>query len=269
MSLVFSSASTSISPNELLRKLLPFHSQSFAPDVHYILSSDSKVLTVVPAPANPDSSLIPAIVRALSYFGYDSISVAFAPSDSLLPASVPLTFTPSLMDHSIVYDISDYFLENFPDVVLLQGNKNKKQPMVFHRGVPVENLRASWELSKKKLPSNVLICLRAQPGSPRLIIIDVDSHELAVLLCDMFPCLSLAPRQKTRKGIHFFFKADEDLLPKLTDCASQVRRRISSELSVVKNFLYFHRSFRDPMIPRASARSRRALGVPTRSTSRR
>jgi hypothetical protein len=126
------------------------------------------------------------------------------------------------MDHSIVYDISNYFLENFPDVVLLEAKKNQKNPICYHKGVPIEDLHASWDESKKKLPSDVLICLRAQPGSPRLIVIDVDSHELASLLSDMFPSLLSAPTQKTRKGLHYFFKADETLRPRLTDCASQV-----------------------------------------------
>lgn len=234
MSIVFTSTSSPIivSPERLLRTLLPFRSQSLDPELHFILSPDSMVLTIfpTPVPVNPDIALIPSLARALIYFGYDTISVSFLPSESE-PSVPPMYMIPPLVDHSIVYDISDYFSVNFPDVVLLQGQKSKKNPILYHKGVALEGLRASWNESQKRLPSDVLICLRAQPGSPRLIVVDVDSHELAAFLTDMFPSLSLAPRQKTRKGLHFFFRADESLVPRLTDCASQVSNVFSQTSS--------------------------------------
>ena len=273
MSIVFTSTSSPIvSPERLLRTLLPFRSQSLDPELHFILSPDSMVLTIfpTPVPVNPDIALIPSLARALIYFGYDTISVSFLPSESE-PSVPPMYMIPPLVDHSIVYDISDYFSVNFPDVVLLQGQKSKKNPILYHKGVALEGLRASWNESQKKLPSDVLICLRAQPGSPRLIVVDVDSHELAAFLTDMFPSLSLAPRQKTRKGLHFFFRADESLVPRLTDCASQVSNvflRRAHKISDIRDLCLCNRSFRDPTILRALEQSRKVLGEPTRSTSR-
>ena len=232
--LVFTSETSISSPDDLLRSLLPFHLSPFSPDIHYRISPDSKTLFITPnPPIFPE--LVTSTLCALVYLGHPSITVSLTqdPPFASPPPILPLTFTPALMDHSILSDISSYLRVSYPDIVLIPSMNNnaniefdkkyEKRPLYHHKGITSSVLHSKWDSRKTIYEHGILAILRAQPDSPQMIVIDVDSHELASSLAVIFPCLKLAPRQETRKGVHFFFKADDGLLPRLTDNALQVR----------------------------------------------
>ena len=129
---------------------------------------------------------------------------------------------------------------NHPADVLMPVAKGGKAPLLCHRG-------GSWTwaqydaLDKSKDVDYAIIL-------QELAVIDVDSEEQARLLAERFPALRVAPRESTRRGMHFFF-ARSSACAALRGAASETRGRGSGERRVRA---------------RVRARARRALLRPAR-----
>ena len=101
--------------------------------------------------------------------------------------------------------------------------KGGKAPLLCHRG-------GSWTwaqydaLDKSKDVDYAIIL-------QELAVIDVDSEEQARLLAERFPALRVAPRESTRRGMHFFF-ARSSACAALRGAAGETRGRDSGERRV-------------------------------------
>lgn len=100
--------------------------------------------------------------------------------------------------------LESYLTNKYPECVLIPARD--KNPMYSHKGVSADVLWAKWGIAKdmKDTPAYGILLRNG------LFVIDIDNAMVAREWEERFPVLLTIPRERTRKGMHYYFERTED-----------------------------------------------------------